>query len=135
MSPSFPALLQATISQFSCQLAACNSFERVQLSYLIVTCMTYSALQNFYQRDVPQLLSCIRSIDFPAYSDTVYSDTPLTVTVLTVPNWPSIYKKRCGYSDTPLTVTLFSSPEGVTVSGEVCTCACEHVRISCVLSM
>ena len=24
--------------------------------------------------------------DLPAYSDTVYSDTPLTVTVLTVPN-------------------------------------------------
>ena len=31
--------------------------------------------------------------DFPAYSDTVYSDTPLTVTVLTVPNWPFLYKK------------------------------------------
>ena len=31
--------------------------------------------------------------DFPAYSDTVYSDTPLTVTVLTVPNWPFVYKK------------------------------------------
>ena len=59
--------------------------------------------------------------DFPAYSDTVYSDTPLTVTVLAVPNWHFIYKKRCGYSDTPLTVTLFSRPEGVTVIGEVCT--------------
>ena len=42
------------------------------------------------------------------------------MTVLTVPNWPFLYKKRCGYSDTPLTVTLFSCPEGVTVSGEVC---------------
>ena len=33
------------------------------------------------------------STDFPAYSDTGYSDTPLTVTVLTVPNWSFIYKK------------------------------------------
>ena len=31
--------------------------------------------------------------DFPAYSDTGYSDTPVTVTVLTVPKWPFIYKK------------------------------------------
>ena len=63
---------------------------------------------------------CLLCTDFPAYSDTVFSDTPLTVTVLTVPNWSFLYKKRCGYSDTPLTVTLFSRPEGVTVSGEVC---------------
>ena len=32
------------------------------------------------------------STDLPAYSDTVYSDTPLTLTVLAVPNWPFIYK-------------------------------------------
>ena len=31
--------------------------------------------------------------DIPAYSDTVYSDTPPTVTVLTDPNWPFLYKK------------------------------------------
>ena len=31
--------------------------------------------------------------DFPAYSDTGYIDTPVTVTVLTVPNWPFIYKQ------------------------------------------
>lgn len=42
--------------------------------------------------------------DFPAYSDTGYNDTPLTVTVLTcpTPKWPFIYKKLCGYSDTCL---------------------------------
>ena len=58
--------------------------------------------------------------DFPAYNDTVYSDIPLTVIVLTLPDRPFLYKKRCGYSDTPLTGTLFSRPEGVTVSEEVC---------------
>ena len=35
----------------------------------------------------------IGGTDFPAYSDTGYSDTPVTVTVLTVPKWPFIYKK------------------------------------------
>ena len=35
----------------------------------------------------------IRTTDFLAYSDTVNSDTPLTVTVLTVSNWPFMYKK------------------------------------------
>ena len=29
--------------------------------------------------------------DFPAYSDTGYSDTPLTMTVLTCHKWPVIY--------------------------------------------
>ena len=31
--------------------------------------------------------------DFPAYSDTGYSDTPVRVTVLTDPKWPSIHQK------------------------------------------
>ena len=31
--------------------------------------------------------------DFPAYIGTGYSDTPLTVTILTVPKWPNIYKR------------------------------------------
>ena len=31
--------------------------------------------------------------DFPAYSDTGYIDTPVTVTVLTVPNWSFIQQE------------------------------------------
>jgi len=31
--------------------------------------------------------------DIPAYSDTGYCDTPLTVTVFTGPKWPFIYQK------------------------------------------
>ena len=31
--------------------------------------------------------------DFPAYSGIGYSDTPVTVTVLTVLNWSFMYKK------------------------------------------
>ena len=31
--------------------------------------------------------------DFPAYSDTGYSDNPVTVTVLTCPKWPLMYEK------------------------------------------
>ena len=34
----------------------------------------------------------LQDMDFPAYSDTGYSDTPITVTVLTVPNWPFIHQ-------------------------------------------
>ena len=35
-----------------------------------------------------QSLSDIVTIDILAYSDTVYSDIPVTATVLTIPNWP-----------------------------------------------
>ena len=34
-----------------------------------------------------------QTTDFPAYSDTGNSDTPVTVTGLTVPNWPFMYQK------------------------------------------
>ena len=63
----------------------------------------------------------IECTDLPAYSDIGHSDTPVTVTVFTRPNWPFIYKTDVCYSDTPLRVTLFSHIEDVTVSGEVCT--------------
>ena len=35
----------------------------------------------------------LQSTDIPAYSDTGYSDTSLTVTVLTFPKWPIVYEK------------------------------------------
>ena len=35
----------------------------------------------------------ITGTDIPAYSDTVYSDTPLTVAVCRVPKYPFIYMK------------------------------------------
>ena len=45
------------------------------------------------------------STDFPAYCDTGKSDTPVTVTVLSVPNLPFVYQKdvvgvTLAYSDT-----------------------------------
>ena len=51
--------------------------------------------------------SVLYSTDFPAYSDTGYSDTPLSVTFLTCPKWPVIYKNHVvtvtlAYSDTYL---------------------------------
>ena len=55
----------------------------------------------------------------PAYSDTSYSDIPVTLTVF----WSkkgSSYTDNPGYSDIPLTVTLFGRPITVTVSGEAC---------------
>ena len=58
--------------------------------------------------------------DLPAYSDTVYSDTPLTVTLLACPKLLVLYYTPSGYSDNLVTVTLFPCPEGVTVSGEDC---------------
>ena len=50
------------------------------------------------------IIPCIIT-DFPAYRDTGYSDTPLTVTVLTFPKWPFIYQNyvvrvTLAYSDT-----------------------------------
>ena len=59
--------------------------------------------------------------DFPAYSDTVYSDNPLTVTLLARPKRLICYSTTSGYSDNLVTVTLFPCPEGVTVSGDLCT--------------
>ena len=51
--------------------------------------MNYSFIYLLFSLVV---LSC-RSTDFPAYSDTGYSDTPVTVTVLACPKWPFIYQK------------------------------------------
>ena len=59
--------------------------------------------------------------DFPAYSDTVYNDTPLTVTLLAFPKWLVYYLTTYCYSDNLVTVTLFPCPESVTVSWEDCT--------------
>ena len=55
--------------------------------------------------------------DFPAYSDTVYSDTLLTVTLLANPTflWSVTVSRYL------LTVTLCPCPEGVTVSGDLCS--------------
>ena len=47
---------------------------------------------------------------FPAYSETGYSDTPVTVTVLAFVNKIHL-----------VTVTLLPCPENVTVSGDVFT--------------
>ena len=54
--------------------------------------------------------------DIFGYSDTAYSDTPLTVTVSVHPMLP----KSVNVSKCLLTVTLFLCPEGVTVTEDVC---------------
>ena len=51
------------------------------------------------------------------YSDTSYSDTLLTVTVLVNP----MCLKSVTLSKYLLAVTLFPCPEGVTVTEDVCT--------------
>ena len=38
----------------------------------------------------------ILNTDFPAYSDTGFSDIPVTVAVLTGPKWPFMYQCMCG---------------------------------------
>ena len=57
----------------------------------------------------------------PAFSDAVYSDTPLTVTLLACPKCLVWYLTHSAYSDNLVTVTLWPGPEGITVSGDVCT--------------
>ena len=63
------------------------------------------------------------STDIFGYSDTIYSDTPLTVTVLVNPMLP----KSVSVFNYLLTVTLFPFREGVTETGDVCK---EFVEIS-----
>ena len=56
--------------------------------------------------------------DFPAYSDTGYSDTPLTVTGLVLVN--PMLPKSVTASKYLLTMTLSPCPESVTVTEDVC---------------
>ena len=46
-------------------------------------------VSNYYTDVIKLLLDT----DFPAYSDTGYSDTPVRATVLACPKWPFIYQK------------------------------------------
>ena len=53
---------------------------------------TIATMQRRNESELARMHAMIRQVftDFPAYSDTGYSDTPLAVTVLTCPKWPTI---------------------------------------------
>ena len=68
-----------------------------------------------HQQVLPFFLPCC--IDFPAYSDTGYSDNLLTLTVFAI----LTFLESVTVCEYLLTVTLSSCPEGVTVSGDVCS--------------
>ena len=65
-----------------------------------VTWMRPMTSLSLHDRQAASLQATPRGLkdntDFPAYSDTGNSETPVTVTVLSCPNWPFIYKKGCG---------------------------------------
>ena len=101
-----------------------NAREEMKLHHAIWEIIDATSLQwRKYNATFPFVLrgKCMKPAwgelftDLPAYSDTVYSDTPLIVTLLPCPKWLFSYWTTSGYSDNVVTVTR------VTVSGDLCS--------------
>ena len=100
----------------------CQSIPRSETGNSGQPCMMIDAClwidcYDAYIKAMKDWETLIIGTDLPDYSDTFYSDTPLTVTLLACPKWSVCYWTSSGYSDNLVTVTLFPCSKSVTVSG------------------